>query len=128
MARKVRDALDGIRGRLTTDPHDERLTRGVDTEPTTMADAYLVTDAGGWPRVRPLRRSYIHAATLGGCGAVTTMATAIADTYARRPHFYGATWCSACSMHRPVGHGGEFMWLPGEGEDEIPPEQIKVGS
>jgi hypothetical protein len=45
-----------------------------------------------------------------GCGAVTTMGLALAETYARQPTFYGATYCCTCSKHRPVGAGGEFVW------------------
>lgn len=44
-----------------------------------------------------------------GCGAVTTMARAIAETYARNPEFYGATYCIKCQMHKPVA---EFVWEP----------------
>ncbi len=43
-----------------------------------------------------------------GCGTVTTMAQAIAETYARQPHFYGATYCTGCQKHLPVG---EFVWV-----------------
>jgi hypothetical protein len=42
-----------------------------------------------------------------GCGTVTTMGEAIAETYARSPGFYGATYCAHCQMHRPVN---EFVW------------------
>lgn len=42
-----------------------------------------------------------------GCGTVTTMSQALAETYAAKPGFYGATYCSGCSMHRPVA---EFIW------------------
>lgn len=42
-----------------------------------------------------------------GCGTVTTMNQAIAETYAREPHFYGATYCVFCQMHLPVN---EFVW------------------
>lgn len=45
-----------------------------------------------------------------GCKTVTTMGHALAETYARQPGFYGATYCVACSMHRPVGAVGEFIW------------------
>lgn len=45
-----------------------------------------------------------------GCGAVTTMAQALAETYARHPQFYGSTYCCGCRMHRPVGQHGEFVW------------------
>lgn len=50
-----------------------------------------------------------------GCGTVTTMAQALAETYARNPHFYGATYCCGCQMHLKVGEGGEFVW---EGTEE----------
>lgn len=42
-----------------------------------------------------------------GCGAITTMGHAIAETYARDPKFYGATYCTGCQKHRPVA---EFVW------------------
>lgn len=42
-----------------------------------------------------------------GCGTLTTMALALCETYARSPHFYGATYCCGCQMHLPVG---EFTW------------------
>ena len=58
--------------------------------------------------VRPVRRTYLHQE----CGSVTTMSRAIAETYARDPHFYGATYCVSCGKHRPVA---EFRW---DGTDE----------
>lgn len=96
---------------ITPDPTDPRLTRGVDSEPTKQADAYLVLSDEERARgfVRPVRISYRHET----CGAVTTMATAIAETYAREPRFYGATYCCSCRMHLPVGEHGEFVWLDG---------------
>jgi len=45
-----------------------------------------------------------------GCGEVTTMGQALAETYARDPSFYGATFCAVCRAHFPVGAGGEFVW------------------
>jgi hypothetical protein len=45
-----------------------------------------------------------------GCGTLTTMGMTIAETYARNPRFYGSTYCCGCSMHRPVGADGEFVW------------------
>ena len=56
--------------------------------------------------VRPVRRSYTHTR----CGTVTTMGRALAETYAREPHFYGATFCCGCGAHFPVGENGEFLW------------------
>lgn len=43
-----------------------------------------------------------------GCGTVTTMAQAIAETYAHNPAFYGATFCTHCQKHLPVS---EFIWI-----------------
>lgn len=48
----------------------------------------------------------------GGCGTVTTMGAALAETYARDPQFYGATFCCGCGKHLPVGEHGEFVWEP----------------
>jgi hypothetical protein len=45
-----------------------------------------------------------------GCGARTTMSWDIAETYARNPGFYGATYCVRCGRHLPVGKDGEFVW------------------
>lgn len=50
------------------------------------------------------------------CGTVTTMGMAIAETYARDPRFYGATFCCGCGTHLPVGAHGEFVWDDGNGE------------
>ena len=47
-----------------------------------------------------------------GCGAVTTMGAALAETYARSPGFYGGTFCATCGAHFPVGKEGEFVWEP----------------
>lgn len=50
-----------------------------------------------------------------GCGIVTTMGQALAETYARNPRFYGATYCCGCMKHFGVGADGEFVW---EGTNE----------
>lgn len=94
--------------RTTTDPDDPDLTTGVDEQPTDQAAAYLVLSQEERERgfVRPVRRTYTHTV----CGAVTTMSESIAETYARDPGFYGATYCTSCRMHRPVA---EFEWQDG---------------
>lgn len=46
-----------------------------------------------------------------GCGAITRMNDAIAETWARNPSFYGATFCSYCQEHFPVK---EFVWTDDE--------------
>lgn len=96
---------------VTDDPSDPALKRGPDEIPVQQADKYLVLNATERKMgfLRPVRRSYIHEP----CGSVTTMGQAIAETYARDPGFYGSTFCVKCSMHRPVGVGGEFVWDDG---------------
>lgn len=85
---------------VTDNPQDPRLTHGVDTEPVPQAEVYLVLSeaerAQGF--VRPVRRTYVHRL----CGVATTMSLAIAETYARNPGFYGATYCTRCERHVPV--------------------------
>lgn len=61
--------------------------------------------------VRPVRKSYLHEL----CGTITHMGQAIAETYARDPYFYGATFCAYCRTHYPVGANGQFVW---EGTEE----------
>lgn len=56
--------------------------------------------------IRPVRCSYKHLI----CQSVTKMPTAIAETYAREPHYYGRTFCVACGDYFPVGEDGEFIW------------------
>jgi hypothetical protein len=100
---------------VTDDRNDPRLGRGVDDEPIGgQHEVYLVLSdeerAKGF--VRPYRDKYVHLT----CGAVTMMGRPIAETYARDPHFYGATFCVRCDMHRPVGEHGEFVWDDGSGQ------------
>lgn len=92
--------------RLTDDPNDPELTHGVDKEPTPQANAYLVLPAKEREKgfVRPVRTMYKHSP----CGGVTTMSTALAETYAAKPDFYGATYCVHCVRHCPVS---EFTWV-----------------
>lgn len=96
---------------LTTDPTDPSLGHGSDTEPGPQNEMYLVLSPSELAKgfVRPVRRKYQHKK----CGAVTVMSQQIAETYARDPKFYGATYCVQCQMHRPVS---EFVW-DGTSED-----------
>ena len=72
--------------------------------------------------VRPVRRTYIHAGKppegkwfeypirkvfTGGCGTRTTCSQDIAETYARDPEFYSATFCCSCRAHFPLD---QFVW------------------
>lgn len=86
----------------TTNPQDPGINN---PGPSGQNESYLVLSeeerAKGF--VRPVRRSYVHQK----CGALTTMAQAIAETYARNPKFYGATFCCGCRAHFSVS---EFVW------------------
>lgn len=62
---------------------------------------------------RPVRYAYKHLT----CGKTTTMKEAIAQTYARDPKFYTATYCSYCGGHFPVGEAGEFVWIEVDGTE-----------
>lgn len=57
-------------------------------------------------------RFWTEAQLNSGCGTVTTMGRALAETYARSPGYYGSTFCSGCGKHFRVGDGGEFVWHP----------------
>ncbi len=59
-------------------------------------------------------RYWTEAQLRGGCRAVTAMDRRIAETYARDPKFYGATFCVGCMKHLPVA---EFRWL--DSTDEV---------
>jgi hypothetical protein len=95
---------------LTNDP-DEARGSGVDPATGQQRLYWVLSDeerAKGF--VRPVRRSYVHAKELGGCGAVTTMGQAIAETYAVDPKAYSGTLCASCGAHFPVGENGQFKW------------------
>lgn len=100
---------------FTNDPEDIRLSHGVDKEPTSQSPVYLVLSdeerAKGF--IRPVYKTYQHVDP--ECEGVTTMAIPLAETYARRPDFYGSTYCAKCRMHRPVGRNGEFVWVTPDG-------------
>jgi hypothetical protein len=107
------------------DPNDSRLTHGVDDAPVEQAEKYLVLSAEERARgfVRPVRETYWHST----CREFTTMGRALAETYARNPLFYGATFCATCRMHRPVGFNGEFHW-PDYAHPQHPEQWPKVGT
>lgn len=94
---------------LTTDPQDPRLGHDSDDVPQPQNEVYLVLSddeiAKGY--VRPYRNAYRHVKCHVNSAQVTTMGERLSATYARNPKFYGATYCTACRMHKPVG---EFVW------------------
>lgn len=93
---------------LTTDRTDPELGHGSDEQPVPQQKKYLVLSADEIAKgfIRPVRTTYKHLV----CGTDTTMNLTIAETYARDPKFYGATYCCHCRMHKPVGEHGEFVW------------------
>jgi hypothetical protein len=68
-------------------PTNERLPDGQHVDHWILPDEER---AKGF--VRPVRTSYVHEV----CGAVTSMPVKIAETYARKPDFYGSTFCIRC--------------------------------
>lgn len=58
--------------------------------------------------VRPVRYKYTH----DKCGVLTTInSQTIAETCARDPKFYSATFCCGCGRHFP---NAEFVWDDGQ--------------
>lgn len=96
---------------MGTVPHDHRAEADLSVGPDGQQKDYIVLSEDERARgfVRPVRRTYVHQV----CGSATTMGQAIAETYARNPHFYNATFCVLCRDHFPVGDDGEFIWDDG---------------
>lgn len=119
---------------LTNGLTEEQMPEYRQTDATGQQKAYVVLSAQERSKgfIRPVRRSYRHIGALedfendqhpsgevqrwkqrtGGCGAVTSMGIALAETYARDPQFYSGTYCSTCGEHFPLT---QFVW---EGTDE----------
>lgn len=93
-------------------PHDRRQDADTSLREDGQQNDYIVLSDKERRQgfVRPVRRTYVHQA----CGVATTMSLAIAETYARNPSFYGATFCVGCRAHFPVGEKGEFVWDDGD--------------
>ena len=99
---------------ITADPKDPDLDKIRDNG---QQEVYLVLSAEERAKgfVRPVRRTYEHIS----CGTTTTMGQSIAETYARDPKFYGATFCCKCGAHFPlwkqVGDSvqSQFRWDDG---------------
>jgi hypothetical protein len=97
----------GRRPRYATRPLTEE-------EIATWGDTFVVFEPYPESEGKP-GRYWTNAELSPRCGTVTTMARPLAETYARDPSFYGATFCAYCGAHFPVGAAGEFVW---EGTDE----------
>lgn len=83
-----------------------------DEENSRYADAgYVKFEV--YPSGNPVGRFWTQAqidAVDKGCGMVTRMPQACADTYAASPGYYGSTFCCGCRKYLPVGARGEFVW------------------
>lgn len=86
-------------------------TRPLTAEETERyaAFGYISYEEYPEPRGSVTGKFWTQAQLNSGCGTVTTMGLAIAETYARNPKFYGGTFCCACGKHLPVS---EFVWDP----------------
>jgi hypothetical protein len=63
-----------------------------------------------YPEGEIVGRFWTRAMLDSGCGGLTTMAVALAETMARDPKFYGGAFCAHCKDHFPIGEDGEFVW------------------
>jgi hypothetical protein len=95
-------------------PEDRSHTK---LKPDGQQESYVVLTEAERAKgfVRPVRTSYRHVGSPGpnvskGCGSLTSMGQALAETYARDPKFYSGTFCANCGKHFPVGENGEFVW------------------
>jgi hypothetical protein len=95
------------------------LLRDLTPEEHKQSDQYGYVKYEEYPESEsPVTGRYWTRAQLNsGCGSVTTMGLAIAETYARDPKFYGGTFCCHCGKHLRVGEGGEFVWIEADGSD-----------
>lgn len=93
---------------LTNGKTEEEMPDYRHVGPGGQQKAYVVLSESERARgyVRPVRRTYTHEK----CGADTTMGQSLAETYAAKPTFYGATFCVECGDHFPVGPDGQFVW------------------
>ncbi len=104
-----RSAIELAGGKPVTDDHRE-------IDPLTgQQKGYVVLRpeerAKGF--VRPYRDAYRHLK----CWSITTMGRSIAETYARDPFFYSATFCTNCRGHFPIGEDGDFTWYEMDGSE-----------
>ena len=99
------DRKTTLSGREPEEPDNVAAPAPINPETGMFRDYWVLSEeerAKGF--VRPVRRSYVHKT----CGVTTTMAQALAETYARDPKFYGGTFCAHCRKHFYVN---EFTWL-----------------
>ena len=94
---------------ITTDRTDPALHQ---TKENGQNEKYLVLSEKEREKefTQPLRLTYRHVL----CENESTMTSAIAETYARDPKFYGATFCCRCGKHLPLRDAGEtpaFVWV-----------------
>lgn len=98
---------------LTIDENDDCLK---EIRSDGQQECYLILPEEERARgfVRPVRRSYRHVK----CNTVTSMGQALAETYARDPYFYGATFCVSCGTHFNLitDSKHQFLWTDGSGQ------------
>lgn len=75
-------------------------------------EGYVKFETYDPPQGSVIGRFWTEAQLKSGCGTVTRMGPAIAETYAREPKFYGSTFCAGCQTHLPVA---EFTWIGQDG-------------
>ena len=93
-------------------PHPDSIMRDLTPEEIEREDGYYPVKFEEYAEHRyPVIGKYWTQEDLdsidSGCQTETHMGLALCETYARDPHFYGATYCCGCSRHLPVS---EFVW------------------
>lgn len=93
--------------KCTTSGESVAKVRAEQTESVGQHKAYIILCDEEREKgfVKPYRDSYRHRT----CGTTTRMGRTIAETYARDPYFYSATFCVCCNTHKPLA---EFTWEP----------------
>lgn len=99
----------GVRPKYPLRPLTEEEKRGPDV-------GYVAFEAYPKSESSAIGRFWTQAQLDSGCGCVTRMGRALAETWAADVSYYGATMCVNCGKHFPVE---EFVWLddPGTGKD-----------
>lgn len=92
----------GVRPQHPTRPLTDEEKGRYDSYGYIAFEAYPDAEETGRPG-----RFWTEAQLNSGCGAVTTMGQSLAETWARDPAFYGATFCATCRDHFPVA---QFQW------------------
>lgn len=107
MSQEERKAKHTVSGKEPTLPATASAPQPVNPNTGQHDDHWVLPAEERKEFIRPVRRTYMHLK----CNTETSMPQAIAETYAKVPGYYGATFCCHCKAYLPVGEQGEFVWI-----------------